>query len=63
MYIHLHEIDKGSFYLFIVLLSTAKNHSEKLKCFLNAPLDTLGSGVAACQLVLNCLEPASIQHI
>ena len=30
---------------------------------LNAPLDTLSSGVAACQLVLNFLERASIQQI
>ena len=32
-HVHLHEIDKGSFYLFIVLLSSTSNHSEKLKCF------------------------------
>ena len=56
-------MEKRSFYLFIVLLSTTSNHSEKLKYILNAPLDTLGSGVAACQLVLNCHERASIQHI
>ena len=30
---------------------------------LNAPHDTLSSGVAACQLVLNFLERATIQHI
>ena len=32
-HIHLHEIDKGGFYLFIAFLSTTSNHLEKLKCF------------------------------
>ena len=32
-HVHLHETDKGSFYLFNILLSTAANHAEKLKSF------------------------------
>ena len=55
-------MEKVSFSLFIVLLFTTiiihKNWNV-----LNAHLDTLSSGEAACQLVLNFLERASIQHI
>ena len=53
----------GSFYLFIVLLSTTIIIHKMF--LINAPLDTLytlSSGIAACQLVLNFRERVSIQH-
>ena len=53
-------MDKGSFYLFIVLLSTTSNHSEKLKCFKCSSwhIRFRGSSLPACAELSNLSELA-----
>ena len=54
MYIwHLHEMDKGSFYLFIASLSATSNYLEKLKCFNRSSRhNKFGGGTYLCWIVL-----------
>ena len=54
MYIwHLHEMDKGSFYLFIASLSATSNYLEKLKCFNRFSRHIkFGGGTYLCWIVL-----------
>ena len=50
---HVHEMDNGSFYHFVVLLSTTSNHSRKLKCCNRSSSHIKFRGNRLCWIVLS----------